>query len=98
MHGRNAGHGWCCVSPSLQSGRGVQVGERRWFYLLNYVTPSEPGAERRAGTERQLVLVRSGATVRYSGQRLEGESTGRRGLLPGAAASRRAAEQETLHP
>ena len=98
VHGRNEGHGWCCVSPCLQSGRGVQVGERRWFYLLNYVTPSEPGAERRAGTERQLMLVRSDATVRHSGQRLGGESTGRRGLLPGAAASRRAAEQETLHP
>ena len=42
----------------------------------NLCDPVEPGAQRPAGTERQCVLLGSGATVRHSGQRLGGESTG----------------------
>ena len=38
--------------------------------------PVEPGAQRPAGTERQCILLGSGATIRHSGQRLGGESTG----------------------
>ena len=49
LHGRNAGHGWCCVGPCLQSGRGVQVGERRGFHLLNYVTPLNPAPSGQPG-------------------------------------------------
>ena len=49
MHGRNAGHGWCCVGPCLKSGRGVQVRERRGFHLLIYVTPLNPAPSGQPG-------------------------------------------------
>ena len=61
---------WREGSPSLERDAGSTCTK-----LCDPVTRRRGG---RAGTERRVLLVRSGTTVRHSGQRLGGEDTGRR--------------------